>query len=84
MQEALCQMIKLLLKVLDEEERRVIRLRFGLDDRRTRSLREAGKELSGLNYETVRQIQKNALKKMRKAMRENHPEISKQLKELLI
>jgi RNA polymerase primary sigma factor len=59
---------------LDGREERVIRLRFGLDDSRPRTLEEVGKEF-GLTRERIRQIESHALRKLR------HPSRSRKLRE---
>jgi RNA polymerase sigma factor (sigma-70 family) len=56
--------IQYLLSDLDERERRVLRLRFGLDGRRAHTLEEVGQELH-LSRERSRQIQQSALGKLR-------------------
>ena len=64
-------------KVLDSlegREERVLRLRFGLDDGRPRTLEEVGKEF-GLTRERIRQIESHALRKLR------HPSRSRKLRE---
>jgi len=60
------------LESLAPRERRVIELRFGLDDERSRTLKEVGAEL-GLTKERIRQIEKEALAKLR------HPSHSREL-----
>jgi len=60
------------LESLTPRERRVIELRFGLDEERSRTLKEAGAVL-GLTKERVRQIEKQALAKLR------HPSHSREL-----
>ena len=57
---------------LNDREERVIRLRYGLDDNRPRTLEEVGKEFN-LTRERIRQIEAKALKKLR------HPNRSKLL-----
>jgi len=59
---------------LDGREERVIRLRFGLDDGRARTLEEVGNEF-GLTRERIRQIEAHALRKLR------HPSRSRKLRE---
>ena len=53
-----------LLKSLSDREERVIRLRYGLDDNRPRSLLEIAREF-GLTRERIRQIESKAIKKLR-------------------
>lgn len=64
------------MKELNEREERVLRLRFGLDDGRPRTLEEVGKEF-GVTRERIRQIEAKALKKLR------HPIRSKKLVDFL-
>ena len=64
------------LKTLSDREARVLRLRFGLDDGRTRTLEEVGKEFN-VTRERIRQIEAKALRKLR------HPSRSKKLKDFL-
>ena len=64
-----------LLELTDREEK-VLRLRFGLDDGRTRTLEEVGKEFS-VTRERIRQIEAKALRKLK------HPSRSKRLKDFL-
>jgi len=61
---------------LDPREQRVVRLRFGLEDGRTLTLEEVGREF-GVTRERVRQIEKEAVRKLR------HPSISRKLKDYL-
>jgi len=60
-----------LLADLDDRERRVLRLRFGLDGRRARTLEEVGHELH-LSRERSRQIQQSALGKLRQRAATTH------------
>lgn len=60
------------LKDLSDREERVIRLRYGLDDNRPRTLEEVGREF-GVTRERIRQIEAKAIKKLR------HPTRSKRL-----
>lgn len=62
------------LKELTDREERVLRLRYGLDDGRTHTLEEVGKEF-GVTRERIRQIEAKAIKKLR------HPTRAKQLKD---
>jgi RNA polymerase primary sigma factor len=64
------------LGTLTPREERVLRLRFGLDDGRPRTLEEVGKEF-GVTRERIRQIEAKALRKLR------HPSRSKKLKDYL-
>ena len=68
-----------LLEVMDtltEREQRVLKLRFGLEDGRTRTLEEVGKEFN-VTRERIRQIEAKALRKLR------HPSRSKRLRDFL-
>ena len=68
-----------LLEVLDtltDREQKVLRLRFGLDDGRSRTLEEVGKEFN-VTRERIRQIEATALRKLR------HPSRSKKLRDYL-
>ncbi|MEE8326867.1 MAG: RNA polymerase sigma factor RpoD [candidate division NC10 bacterium] len=64
------------LSTLTPRERRVLQLRFGLEDGRSRTLEEVGKEF-GVTRERIRQIEAKALRKLR------HPSRSKKLKDYL-
>lgn len=64
-----------LLELTDREEK-VLRLRFGLDDGRTRTLEEVGKEFN-VTRERIRQIEAKALRKLK------HPSRSKRIKDFL-
>ena len=64
------------LKTLTPREAKVLRLRFGLDDGRQRTLEEVGKEFE-VTRERIRQIEAKALRKLR------HPSRSKKLKDFL-
>jgi RNA polymerase primary sigma factor len=56
---------------LSERERRVVRLRFGLDDGQMRTLEEVGKEF-GVTRERIRQIESKTLAKLRHPMHSGH------------
>ena len=64
------------LNTLTEREGKVLRLRFGLEDGRQRTLEEVGKEFN-VTRERIRQIEAKALRKLR------HPSRSKKLKDFL-
>ena len=57
------EMIRKLLDAIDEREAKVLRMRFGLDDREPRTLKEIGQVLN-LSRERVRQIEHEALRKL--------------------
>ena len=64
------------LGTLTEREQKVLRLRFGMDDGRARTLEEVGKEFN-VTRERIRQIEAKALRKLR------HPSRSRKLKDYL-
>ena len=64
------------LDTLTEREQKVLRLRFGLDDGRPRTLEEVGRQFN-VTRERIRQIEAKALRKLR------HPSRSKKLKDYL-
>ena len=70
--EQLCEV----LHTLTPREEQVLKLRFGLQDGRTRTLEEVGKEFH-ITRERIRQIEAKALRKLR------HPSRSKRLKDYL-
>lgn len=73
---ALRESLEAVILTLREREQMVLRLRFGLDDNRVRTLEEVGKEFS-ITRERVRQIEKKALRKLR------HPSRSKKIVDFL-
>ena len=64
------------LDTLTDREKKVLKLRFGLDDGRARTLEEVGKEFQ-VTRERIRQIEAKALRKLR------HPSRSKKLRDYL-
>lgn len=74
--EMMKKQLENVLDTLTDREENVLRLRFGLDDGRTRTLEEVGK-VFGVTRERIRQIEAKALRKLR------HPSRSKQLKDFL-
>ncbi len=69
--------IKGVLLTLTEREERVIRLRFGLDDGKTRTLEEVG-QIFGVTRERIRQIESKAIRKLK------HPSRSRKLKDYTV
>lgn len=65
--------VKRMLEALSEKERKLLRLRFGIDDGRKRTLEEVGQHL-GLSRERICQIEKKALDKLRKKCRRQYME----------
>lgn len=74
--ELLKEQLEDVLDTLTDREENVLRLRFGLDDGRNRTLEEVG-EIFGVTRERIRQIEAKALRKLR------HPGRSKRLKDFL-
>ena len=74
--QLLKEQIEDVLDSLTERERKVLQLRFGLDDGRSRTLEEVGKEFH-VTRERIRQIEEKALRKLR------HPSHSRKLKDYL-
>ena len=70
------EQLNTVLETLTEREKKVLTLRFGLDDGRARTLEEVGKE-PDVTRERIRQIEAKALRKLR------HPSRSKKLKDYL-
>jgi len=75
-EQLLKEQVSKVLDSLEGREERVLRLRFGLDDGRPRTLEEVGKEF-GLTRERIRQIESHALRKLR------HPSRSRKLREFV-
>jgi len=74
--QLLKEQIDEVLDSLTEREKRVLQLRFGLEDGRSRTLEEVGREF-GVTRERIRQIEAKALRKLR------HPSRSKKLRDFL-
>jgi len=74
--QLLKEQVEDVLDSLTERERKVLQLRFGLDDGRSRTLEEVGKEFH-VTRERIRQIEAKALRKLR------HPSRSRKLKDYL-
>jgi RNA polymerase primary sigma factor len=74
--QLLKEQVEDVLASLTLRERKVLQLRFGLEDGRTRTLEEVGKEF-GVTRERIRQIEAKALRKLR------HPSRSRKLKDYL-
>lgn len=74
--ELMREQLEGVLETLTEREESVLRLRFGLDDGRSRTLEEVGQAF-GVTRERIRQIEAKALRKLR------HPSRSKRLKDFL-
>ena len=75
-QQLLKEQIESVLDELSPREKRVLQLRFGLQDGRGRTLEEVGKEFS-VTRERIRQIEAKALRKLR------HPRLSRKLRDYL-
>jgi len=76
MQQLLKEQVAAVLDSLTGRERRVLQLRFGLEDGRARTLEEVGKEFN-VTRERIRQIEAEALRKLR------HPSRSRKLRDYL-
>ena len=74
--ELLREQLNEVLDTLTEREQKVLRLRFGLDDGKARTLEEVGRQFS-VTRERIRQIEAKALRKLR------HPSRSRKLKDYL-
>ena len=74
--QLLREQVQEVLNSLTERESRVLKLRFGLEDGRTRTLEEVGREF-GVTRERIRQIEAKAIRKLR------HPSRSKKLRDYL-
>jgi RNA polymerase primary sigma factor len=74
--QLLREQIDSVISTLHPREQKVVRLRFGLDDERCRTLEEVGREF-GVTRERIRQIEAKTLRKLR------HPRRSKKLKDYL-
>ena len=72
----LCGEVNKMLLALDEREREILRLRFGLDRGEPQTLEEVGEHFS-LTRERIRQIEARAISKLR------HPSIDRGARELL-
>ncbi len=75
-QRLLREQVQEILSELDERERQVLEMRFGLTDGRNRTLEEVGQEF-GVTRERIRQIEAKALRKLR------HPQHSRKLRDFL-
>ena len=75
-QTLLKEQLKEELDTLTEREQKVLRLRFGMNDGRARTLEEVGKEFD-VTRERIRQIEAKALRKLR------HPSRSRKLRDYL-
>ena len=74
--QLLREQVQEVLDTLTDRESRVLKLRFGLEDGRTRTLEEVGREF-GVTRERIRQIEAKAIRKLR------HPTRSKKLRDYL-
>ncbi len=70
------EQVEEVLESLSDRERRVLQLRFGLEDGRSRTLEEVGRDF-GVTRERIRQIEAKALRKLR------HPSRSRKLRDFL-
>ena len=74
--QLLKEQVRAVLRSLSDRERRVLQLRFGLEDGRSRTLEEVGREFN-VTRERIRQIEAKALRKLR------HPSRSRKLRDYL-
>jgi RNA polymerase primary sigma factor len=74
--QLLREQVEEVLTTLSDRERRVLQLRFGLEDGRSRTLEEVGRDF-GVTRERIRQIEAKALRKLR------HPSRSRKLRDFL-
>jgi len=74
--QLLREQVEGVLSTLSDRERRVLQLRFGLEDGRSRTLEEVGRDF-GVTRERIRQIEAKALRKLR------HPSRSRKLRDFL-
>ncbi len=74
--QLLREQVEDVLGTLSDRERRVLQLRFGLEDGRSRTLEEVGRDF-GVTRERIRQIEAKALRKLR------HPSRSRKLRHFL-
>ena len=76
-QETDTQLVREVLGTLDQRENKILTLRFGLEDGQERTLEEVGARL-GVTRERIRQIQEQALKKLREKMEERDRPITEE------
>lgn len=71
MESTLKEEFERLLNVLDEREREIIKLRYGLEGLEPKTLEEVG-EMLGISRERVRQLEQRALKKLKAVALKKH------------
>ncbi len=76
-QETDTELVREVLGTLDQRENKILAMRFGLKDGRERTLEEVGAQL-GVTRERIRQIQEQALKKLREKMEERDRPITEE------